>query len=98
MTNPKKIADPTICPHCATRMKRWVASDENTWGSFQYVCFNDDCPYFIKGWEWMSERYGAGVSYRHRYNPTNGETGPLPVFSKEALRDGILDDEPVNEE
>ncbi len=66
--------------------------DGTTWGDgYQLVCFNDDCPYFMGGWKWMRENYNASVSYRFRYNPDTGEKGPLPVWSKEALRNLIIE-------
>ena len=34
----------------------------------------------------------ANASYRHRYNPENGETGPVPVWSYEALKGDIIED------
>ncbi len=86
--------DKTICPHCGEKMKQWMPSFDSSWGpQYQYVCFNDECPYYIKGWEWMLEKFQQKTSYRHRYNPENGETGPLPVWSPMALRGGILEEE-----
>lgn len=80
-------------------MKKWVASMETSWGyHFQYVCFNDECPYYKKGWEWMKSHFNQKVSYRHRYDPTTGESGPLPVWSETALRDGIIEEEKGNNE
>jgi len=80
-------------------MSKWRAADLNAWGPVvQYVCFNDQCPYFIKGWKWMEEKYGTTCSYRHRYNPETKESGPLPVFSNDIGKSQIVeDDEPVDE-
>lgn len=84
----------TECPHCGTKLVRWENPPLGSWGEgFQLVCFNDECPYFVRGWDWMNERYAVKASYRFRCDPATGETGPLPVWSKSALRESILADE-----
>ena len=80
------------CPHCNKPMKKWRCPPASSWNfEFQYVCFNDECPYYINGWEWMKEKYNQNVSYRYRINPFNNESGPLPVWSKNALKDSIIE-------
>jgi len=90
----EKQKDFSICPHCGVRMKRWRCPEMTTWETeWMYVCFNDDCSYFKRGWDWMLEKYDHRASYRHRCDPTTGESGPLPVWSPNAMRDKIIEDD-----
>jgi hypothetical protein len=74
-------------------MLRWANPQLSTWGGgFQYVCFNDECPYFVRGWGWMLSQFNVTASYRYRLDPVTQEAGPLPVWSKEALKSGIIRD------
>ena len=75
-------------------MVRWANPSLTNWsGEFQFVCFDDECPYYVRGWAWMLQQFNVKASYRHRLDPTNGETGPLPVWSPDALRSNILEGE-----
>ena len=79
-----------ICPHCKKEMLPWMAPAESSWGeNIQYVCFYDSCTYYVNGWNHMMKNFSVKSSYRHRYNPENGESGPLPVWSENALKDRI---------
>jgi Ogr/Delta-like zinc finger protein len=81
------------CPHCSAAMRKWMPPDDSGWDQlFQYVCFNDECPYYIKGWAHMQENYNQKASYRHRFDPHTGDTGPLPVWSANAHRGRIIED------
>lgn len=87
-------AEAKVCPHCGGKLVRWLPSDESSWGTVkQLVCFNDECPYYVRGWKHMKDNFNQKASYRYRYNPQNDEDGPLPVWSPDALRDGIVEDE-----
>ncbi len=83
-----------LCPHCGVRMKKWMTPHDSSWNTeYQYVCFNDECSYFVRGWQWMNEKYGAHSSYRHRYDPETGKSGPVPVGSYSALKGDIIEEE-----
>ena len=83
--------DKTICPHCGKKMSKWMPPPESSWGpNYQYVCFNDECSYYQRGWKHMMENFQQKASYRYRYNPHNDESGPLPVWSESAMKNAII--------
>ena len=83
-----------LCPHCEQPLVPISLPDEGGWDSpFHLVCFNDECSYYRRGWEWMESQYGVRSSYRFRLDPANGVASPLPVWSPTAIRDRILDAE-----
>jgi hypothetical protein len=59
-------------------------------GAFDRACFNDACPYYVRGWTWMEQQYGVSVSYRYRIDSQNGAESPIPVWSPNALRSSLL--------
>ena len=86
-----EIKETPNCPRCGNVMQKMEMPSEAGYdSSFMYVCFNDECPYFVNGWAWMMEKYQVKSSYRHRINPVTGAAGPLPVWSKEAMKDRIV--------
>jgi len=87
-----------LCPHCGQPLAPFSLPEPCGWDApFHVACFNDDCPYFRRGWEWMESRFGVKVSYRYRVDPATGRAAPLPVWSKGALRERILDAEVARE-
>jgi hypothetical protein len=88
----KEKEEKYVCPHCGQEMRKWKAPDDSVWGGeTKYVCFFDDCPYYVRGWAWMEEKYGSRSSYRHSVNPRTGIAGPLPVASPGHMKPGIVD-------
>jgi hypothetical protein len=82
------------CPHCGETLRPFQLPDNTGWDSpIHFACFNDECPYFRRGWSWMFDHYGVKSSYRHRVDPVSGTSSPLPVWSKDAIKDRILDAE-----
>ena len=86
-------ATPT-CPHCDQPLEAFELPDNTGWeGDFQLACFNDSCPYYVRGWNHMQEKYSVRASYRYRVDPTTGAATPLAVWAPDALKDRILDAE-----
>jgi len=80
------------CPYCGQKLLKWLPpAESNLPQGVHLVCFNDECRYFLEGWEWMRQQYNQNVSYRFKLNPATGEKGPLPVWSNAALRSGIVE-------
>jgi hypothetical protein len=79
-------------------MRRWATPTGSSWESpFLWVCFSDECPYYVRGWTWLEQQFGRKASYRHSLDPATGAAGPLPVWSAAALRAEILPDEVASE-
>jgi len=82
------------CPHCRDTLRPFELPEAGGWETpFHAACFNDDCPYFLRGWERMEGTYGVKVSYRYRVDPSSGVASPLAVWSSDAIKDRILDAE-----
>lgn len=81
------------CVHCDQQMKKWKCPPDSTWGiEFKWVCFNDDCTYYVRGWNWMMDKYQHRSSYRFSIDPNTGEESPIPVWSPTALKKQIIED------
>jgi SAM-dependent methyltransferase len=88
------VKDTLCCPHCGERLRKWAVPQGpfTQWNTeFMYVCFNDSCPYLLRGWQAMSRQGNPGVTYRCMYNPETNRCMPVPVMSLSALKDGIVD-------
>jgi len=83
------------CPHCGEKMLTWQVPDnpfEVTWDNdFMYICFNDACPYYVRGWDFMYREGNRGCSYRLMYNPEKDCCMPIPVPTPKALRESIIE-------
>ncbi len=86
-------ASGTTCPHCGAPLARFELPEAGFDHSFDLACFNDDCPYYVRGWTWMEEQFGVRSSYRYRIDAQNGRASPLAVWSSTALRSRILEED-----
>ncbi len=82
-----------ICPCCGAKLKAFTMPDGAGWDQeIQWACFNNDCPYYKSGWEWMWEKYSAKASYRYRVvDPDKPRGTPLVVQSEHALINLIVE-------
>ena len=82
------------CPHCEQRLLKWEVPQTpfTQWDvDFMYVCFNDECPYLVQGWEVMKQQGNGGISYRFTYNSYRDNCLSVPVPNLQALKEGIID-------
>jgi len=85
---------PRTCPHCGASLKKWRVPEGSSWDDeFFFVCFNDECPYFERGWAWMKQHYNQAASYRYMINPTTGAASMIPVWSASATREMLVEDD-----
>ncbi|MCF8111588.1 MAG: zinc ribbon domain-containing protein [Desulfobacteraceae bacterium] len=90
-----------VCPHCGQEMKIWeippiAVGDGLGWDSpYMYVCFNDECPLFVEGWDNLWENYAQHASYRCIKSPHSSNFEVMPVFSSVGGQGQIIDDEVV---
>jgi len=93
------------CPHCKQEMSIWEVppiqvGDGLGWGTpYLFICFNDECPLYEKGWDNMRENYGRNASYRCMCYPDSDKESfeCLPVFSPMGATGQIIDDQIVSE-
>ncbi len=82
------------CPHCGARMDPITSPLDSSWGGeIHYVCFDDDCSYFIDSWNLLDSQGVENAGYRCRLD-ARGQCGPMPVWSKDALKDQIIGEPP----
>jgi SAM-dependent methyltransferase len=66
---------------------------DSSWGGeIHFMCFNDECSYFVNSWKSLEEQGIEGTGYRCRMDP-RGACGPAAVWSRDALKHLIVCDE-----
>jgi hypothetical protein len=83
------------CPYCGEKLSKWaVPQTPFTEYDVEYlwVCFNDRCPFLVRGWDTMNRQGNRGYSYRMMYHPKKGYCGSLPVPTLRALRESIIEE------
>jgi hypothetical protein len=81
------------CPYCGSELKKWKVPQTvfTEWpNEYFFVCLNDECSYFVQGWEVMASQ-GIHGSYRLMYDPLADCCQALPVPNKSMLLDQIVE-------
>jgi len=90
-TAPPAARKKHTCPHCGAALQFFELPEAGGWDQRCHLaCFNNDCPYYRRGWDWMMSQYKAKVSYRYRLDPASGCASPIAVWSETALVDRII--------
>ena len=91
----KRIVETHKCPYCDSEMKKWKVPDNPfypTWDSeFLYICFNDNCEYYLRGWDYMFISGNGRCSYRFMWDPGRDACHPIPVHTRKSLQSGIIE-------
>ena len=88
-----EIKNTLCCPYCDAPLKKWEVPQTifTEWpNEYLYICFNDECSYFLRGWDAMAA-LGNNYSHRLMYDPLTDFCQPALVQTREALRDGIIE-------
>lgn len=83
------------CPYCGAKLRRWQVplTPFSEWDQeYLYVCFNDACPYVLRGWDTMARQGNVGASYRLAYTRERDAFSAIPIPSLRALKEGIVEE------
>ncbi len=87
------------CPHCQQTMSLCEAppihvGDGLGWGSdVLFICLNDNCSLFLKGWEQIERQYGHHASYRYMELPGSPEGNCMMVGNADAFKACVVNKE-----
>lgn len=100
----KYLKEKHTCPHCKEELKLCHAppvhvGDGLGWGSeYLFICLNDECPLFVKGWKYIEDQYGHVGSYRYMEIPNSKETYNMMVAGNNAFKGSIVDVEGMKQQ
>jgi hypothetical protein len=93
-----------LCPHCGAAMSIWEVppfdfADGLGWGTpYLFVCFNDECPLYVEGWQNMEQNYAQCASYRCINYPGTEQFQCIPVFSPMGGTGQMVDEQVLAEQ
>jgi len=89
------------CPYCGEVMRIWECAETGCscgtgWGTpYLFLCMNDQCPPYVRGWESNRAHYGRHVSYRCIAFPDSGNTEMMMVMSSGDCLPGLITEETI---
>lgn len=90
-----------ICPHCNQKLSCCEApaihvGDGLGWGSdVLFICLNDSCSLFLKGWDKIDTQYGHHASYRYMELPGSKESNVMMVGNSDAFKACVINKEDI---
>lgn len=94
----ERVGETLECPHCRRLLSKWEVPDDPCidWpNDHLYLCFNDFCPFVVRGWRHMWNQGILGTSYRYLFNPETGTSTTVPIRGLTDLRPGIVGEDPA---
>lgn len=92
----RHVSETHCCPHCGSALLKWAVPQTpfTEWDTeHMRVCFNDNCPFYRRGWGALYRQGNFGFSHRFMYDPDRQVCTSVPVHGPAALRDGIVEEE-----
>lgn len=87
----REMEEKFYCKYCGSEIKKVYLPVDSDWGvEYLYVCLNDECRYFQRGWDWMWNNYHVHASYRFMVNPFTGYQGPYPVTKENDIKNAYV--------
>lgn len=89
------------CPHCKEKLTCCNAppfhvGDGLGWGSeVIFICLNDECPLFVRGWQHIEEQFAHSSSYRYMLVPGEKTGSAMMVAGKDAFKGCAVDVESI---
>jgi hypothetical protein len=93
------IDEEKTCPHCQGKLSCCEAppihvGDGLGWGSeVMFICLNDGCSLFLRGWEQIEIKYGHHASYRYMELPGSPEGNLMMVGNADAFKACVINKE-----
>lgn len=93
-----------FCPHCNTRLSccetpPFHIGDGLGWGAdVMFICLNNECPIYAKGWKNIENQYGHVGSYRYMQLPGETKGELLMVATEQAFTGSIIDPEAMRKQ